>query len=341
VQGIAHGQAAHGRHEALQKAISHRVGDDEALGGDARLSVVDQAGFDGGGDGALEVRALEHHERIASAQLQDRLLQRAAGGRRHLASRGVAPGQGHRRHAIVGDEARDRVRAHQQHLEHPGGRTCAPEQILERQRALGDAGGVLEQRHVPRGQRRRSEPHHLPEREVPGHHCQDGAERLVPDGLIGTVHDLGRQERLRVPRVVPAAERALGGLVAPGADRFSHLAGRQLTKGVLLRVEQVGGPRQHRHARREVGAAPRRGRRRGLAELGLHGVAQIGREPAQGLSRGGVHADDSLSHPEKCRHPGRECPMPRLVLVGASGRPSPLEARRRSRNIVAWRSRVR
>ncbi len=72
------------RGDALAKPGLELVGDwidgDEALGGDAALSVVDHARLDRRGGRGLEIGVGEHDEGIRSAELQHHLLERRARG---------------------------------------------------------------------------------------------------------------------------------------------------------------------------------------------------------------------------------------------------------------------
>jgi hypothetical protein len=67
----------------------------------------------------------------------------------------------------------------EQRLERALGRARLAEQLLERERALRHVRRVLEQPDVAGGERGRGEAHHLPEREVPRHHGEHHAERVV------------------------------------------------------------------------------------------------------------------------------------------------------------------
>ena len=79
--------ARHRRREVARERVVDRVGDDEALGGDARLAVVDDARLHRRRDRARQVGARQHDERVAAAQLEHALLDVLAGGRRDRRAR--------------------------------------------------------------------------------------------------------------------------------------------------------------------------------------------------------------------------------------------------------------
>ena len=140
------------------------------------------------------------------------------------------------------DHALHLVGLDQQRLEHALGKAGAPEDVLDGERALRHVGGVLEQADVAGHQRRRGEAEHLPEREVPRHHRQHRADRLVGHpALRGAGLDrLVGQEPLGVLGVVAAAEGALGRLLDGGLERLAHLGDHEPAEGLLLRLQDLG-----------------------------------------------------------------------------------------------------
>ena len=70
VHGIADAQRLHGRDEAPLELAGDPPVDDEALGGDAGLAVVDGARLHGGRTARSEIGAGHHDEGIAAAQLE-------------------------------------------------------------------------------------------------------------------------------------------------------------------------------------------------------------------------------------------------------------------------------
>ena len=76
---ISHFQRFHLFHKAPFKIIVDNCANDKALGGDARLAIVDGARFYRSRYGLIEIRRRHNEERIATAQLQNSLLDFAAG----------------------------------------------------------------------------------------------------------------------------------------------------------------------------------------------------------------------------------------------------------------------
>ena len=118
--------------------------DDETLGGDARLAIVDRARLDGRLHCSVEVGARQHDERVAAAQLQHCLLDARARCAGHLAAGWCTAGQRGPRHAPIVEHALDLLGADQQGLEGTVGEAGALEETFNRQRALRHIRGVLE-----------------------------------------------------------------------------------------------------------------------------------------------------------------------------------------------------
>jgi hypothetical protein len=154
---------------------------------------------------------------------------------------------------------------------------------------------VLEQPHVAGGERRRGEPHGLPEREVPRHHGEHHAERLVvhPADAARVVDErLGRDDRGPVLGVVPAARRALGHLVPRGLDRLAHLERHEPRELLPPGVEHRRGAPDHGRAFRRGHAAPcDRGPRRAAERALDRGLVVLGKGP-DGAPGGGVDGRD-------------------------------------------------
>ena len=79
------------------------------------------------------------------------------------------------------DQRRHPVRSDEERLEGAFGKTRFAEDLLDREGAVGDVRGVLEEADVAGHERRRREAEDLPEGEVPGHDGEDRAERVVAD----------------------------------------------------------------------------------------------------------------------------------------------------------------
>ncbi len=67
LHGVAYADGFHLGDEAGFEGVVDLVGDDEALGGDAGLAGVDEAGADGGFDGEIEVGGGHDDEGVAAA----------------------------------------------------------------------------------------------------------------------------------------------------------------------------------------------------------------------------------------------------------------------------------
>ncbi len=149
----------------------------------------------------------------------------------------------------------------QERLEHAVGAAGVLEHRLDRQTALRHVRRVFEEHHVSRQQRRRCEPEHLPERKVPGHDGEHGAERLVADvaarGIGRDVDHFVGQERRAVRRVVPAAARGFQDLVAGGSHELAHLERHEPAETIRVRLEHRRRLVEHLRALGDVRASPR------------------------------------------------------------------------------------
>ncbi len=136
---------------------------------------------------------------------------------------------------------------------------------------LRDVGGVLEQRGVAGHEGGGCEADDLPEREVPRHHGEDGAERPVahqgprrpgvPD--VGVVGVFVGEQPLGVGGVPAHRLGALGGLRAGGRQGLAHLGGHGPGDVPLVLVEEVGRPVQQPGPFVEAGGAVGAERSRG------------------------------------------------------------------------------
>ena len=107
---------------------------------------------------------------------------------------------------------------------------------------------MLEQRRIAGHERRRGEADDLPEREVPRHHREDDAERLVRDVALlrRRLHDLGGEEPLRVLGEELAAQGALLDLGLGLGDRLAHLE-RHEARVAIASFAQQRRETVHRH----------------------------------------------------------------------------------------------
>src|SRR5262250_3283862 len=74
IHGIAHAPRGELSGEEIEEALGHRVHYDEALGCDAALSAVDEAGVRRRLRGRREVGIGQHDEGVTAAKLQHRFL---------------------------------------------------------------------------------------------------------------------------------------------------------------------------------------------------------------------------------------------------------------------------
>jgi hypothetical protein len=172
---------------------------------------------------------------------------------------------------------------------------------LDRRGATGDVGGVFEQHRVPGHEGGRPEAEKLPERIIPRHYGQNGAERLVRhvaggglrvDGLVG-------QEVGPVVRVVPAHPGALLGLGGGLHEGLAHFLRHERPVPLSVLFEPVGRPAQPlgtgRHGAGSVGRKAGGGPRQALLYL----VGRVERVLVQNGAGGGVggrqgHGDEGI-----------------------------------------------
>ena len=155
--------------------------DEEALGGDAGLAVVDAASLDGGVDGGVEVGGGQDDEGVGAAELEDGLLDEPAGLGGDGAAGGLGAGDGDGGDAGVGEDVFYLAGLDEQGLEDAAGEAGAADEGFDGESALRDVGGVLEQADVAGHERGREEAEDLPERKVPRHDGEDDAEGVPAD----------------------------------------------------------------------------------------------------------------------------------------------------------------
>ena len=179
-------QRLHLADEFLFEGIGDLFVNDKALGGDAGLTIVDDARFHSGGGGFLKICAGHDDERIAAAEFQDYFFDALRGGDANLNAGLLASGQSGSGDARIIEDAIDLRRANEKSLEYAFGETGAEENVFNFQGALRDVGGVFQQADVAGHQARSDEAEDLPEREVPRHDGENDAERLVTDKALGS-----------------------------------------------------------------------------------------------------------------------------------------------------------
>jgi hypothetical protein len=129
----------------------------------------------------------------------------------------------------------DRCAGDQQRAEASSREPGVAEHLFDREGAAGDVRGVLQQSAVAGHQRRRGEAEDLPKGEVPWHHRQDHAQRLIGDVALPRIrlHRFIGEEPLGVLGVEVAVPRALLYLRLGFVDRLAHLTGDQFAVAAL------------------------------------------------------------------------------------------------------------
>src|SRR5439155_721296 len=238
---IAHPPRSHLGHEEVEEGLGHRVDDDEALGGDAALAVVDETRLGGGARGGRDVGVLQDDERVAPAELEHGLLELAPGLLRDAAPGAVAAGQRDAAHARVGDDGPDPLRPDEHGAEHTFGQARFPEDPLDLERAARHVRGMLQDPRIARDERRGGEAEDLPEGKVPRHDREHGTERVEADVAPACVGPAGLrgEELLGVLGVIVAAPGALLDLRLALRDRLSHLERHGAGVRGLLRAQHA------------------------------------------------------------------------------------------------------
>src|SRR4051812_40943734 len=244
VGGVTRGEGGERLLEAGHEVVVDVLGDDDPLGGDAGLAAVLHPSRGGRLDGPPEVLGVEHDERVAAAQLEDRLLQVAPGDLGDARAGLLTAGQRDALDVRVGDDLLDVGDAKEDVGVDALGGAGVAEQLLQRERALRVQLGVLEQDGVAQNQVGSGHTDHLVEGVVPRLDRQDDAERLVlDDGLaLHHVDAPGFQEPRAVRGVVLEDRRREHDLAGRLLDALAHLSGDQ--RGVLVAalVHQLRGP---------------------------------------------------------------------------------------------------
>src|SRR5215203_386470 len=123
----------------------------------------------------------------------------------------------------------------------------APDDLFYCQCALRHVGGVFEKPDIARCKCWGGKAEDLPEWKIPGHHGQNGANRLVHyhASRRARLNDLIRQKALGILRVVPASPRAFDRLVDCRFKRLSHLEYHQAPESILLSFQYLRSLQQH------------------------------------------------------------------------------------------------
>src|ERR1700739_3659649 len=153
--------------------------DDESLGRDTGLPVVDYPGLHSCFHCLTKIRARHHNERIAAAKFQHTFFYLFTRGLGHTAARAYAAGKCDRHNATIGNNLVYAVWPDQQCLKSAFRKTRAPKNIFNSESAPRRVGSMLQQAGIACHERGRGKAKYLPERKVPRHHRQHRAERLV------------------------------------------------------------------------------------------------------------------------------------------------------------------
>ena len=257
VGGIAHFERLHGLHEAALEILGDRVHNDEALGRNAGLAVVNGARFHGRADRGGHIGARHDDEGITAAQFQHGFLDALASLRGNLHAGRLAAGERRRHHARVVDYTGYLLGSDEERLKRAIWKAGAAENVFNGERALRHVRCVLQQAYVARHQRRRCEPEHLPEGKVPGHDGENRADRLIADVICPALglNGLVAQKRFGILRVIPAARCAFDRLINGGLERLAHFGRHDVAECGLLFFENVSRGQHHAGAVGELCAS--------------------------------------------------------------------------------------
>src|ERR1700694_2658858 len=113
IHWIAHLERRHTLGKLLLELFCNAIIDNEALGSDARLPIIDDARLDGGGNCAIQVSAGHHDEWVAAAECEHGLLDLFAGQGCDAAACPYTAGEGNSRYTRVRDSLVRTVRTDQ------------------------------------------------------------------------------------------------------------------------------------------------------------------------------------------------------------------------------------
>ena len=239
---VAHLQRRHGVDEFAGERVGNVSFEDEAFRRGAHLAAVLIATGDGGLHRLIQVGIVEHDKGIGATQLKHAFLQRRPRlGANRLAGADAA-GDGHRRDAVIIDDLRNAVIGGVHPTEHAIRQAGGGKNLAQQAGAAHHVRGMLQQVAVAGQQDRHRAAQHLPDREVPRHDRQNGAQRTILNHRLVIFHLGGfRRQHRRAVLGVPVAE--VGGfrhLAARLSDRLAHLEGDHL--GHLFPAGAQRGP---------------------------------------------------------------------------------------------------
>ncbi|MNE17071.1 hypothetical protein D3C80_1100400 [compost metagenome] len=235
IQGVADAQGLHllgqGRHEAVVDAVLN----DQAAGGRAALAGGEEAAVQGDGHGPLQVRVVQHDQRVLAAHLQlhPRLTRDSAG--RDPRPHALGAGEADARHILVVDDRLPHPAAADDHVQHAPGQAGFVEdgdQGLGRGRRMA---GRLDHHRIAEGQGRRRLPGRDGDGKVPRRDQAEHADRLAISlnldarpgrGQVLTVQAQG------LPGEIFQDAGGAGGLADPFGQGLALLARQQPADGL-------------------------------------------------------------------------------------------------------------
>ncbi len=242
-QWVAHAQGFQVGFHLRREGLGHGGFDDEALGGNATLARIEHPRLDGYFGRLGHVGIGQHHEGIAAAEFEDRFFEVLPGRLGNLAPGAFAARHGDGLYVVAGDDVGHAFGTHGQVLKRALRKARVVEHGSNGLGTLRHVGGVLEQAHVAGHQRGRGKTKYLPERKVPGHHGQHGAQRLEGNqAAVGFgVHHLVGQHLGGMVGVVVAHGGAFVHLAAGGLDHLAHFEGHEAGEVFALFAQHLGG----------------------------------------------------------------------------------------------------
>src|SRR5205814_8118084 len=173
VEWIADLQCAHTFDKLPKKFIVNFVRDEKPLRRNAGLAIINCARFDCSSQCCFEIAARHDDERIASTQLEHTFLDVACGGAGDRASGFFTSGERDCLHPWIDNYLFYLLRFDQECLKNALVEAGSAKNLFNRERTLGNVGGVFQESHVSRQQGGRRKSKHLPERKIPGHDSKD------------------------------------------------------------------------------------------------------------------------------------------------------------------------
>ena len=246
--------------QPVDDSVVELVEDDDPLGRDTTLTRVAQPGRRGLGDRAGQTPQrveIEDDERVASAKLQNTLLQVPA---RQLADDRPDPitaGERDTLDGIMSDDPFDICDVEERIGVDTQRSARIPEKLLDGQRGLWTDLGMLHQHHIPGHQLRSRDSSCLVQREVPRLDGQHNTQRLAHDrGAVRARQQLRFQEARPVLGEISQDSGHPRNLATTIGDRLAHLKRLQPSEVFLTLHHQLRSTSHHLGARSGRPAAP-------------------------------------------------------------------------------------